>query len=87
MAEKAKKVTDEQLKELQEIVNKLNQIQMQIGGLALQKHELSHAMVEVNSDLIEKKKKLEKEYGDITINMTDGTITEKEKEDASDKKD
>ena len=87
MADKAKKVTDEQLKELQETVNKLNQIQMQIGGLALQKHELSHAMVEVNADLQTKKKELEKEYGNISINIADGVITEKEKEDASDKKD
>ena len=87
MAEKAKKVTDEQLKELQEIVNKLNQIQMQLGGLELQKHELAHAIVEVNTDLVEKKKKLEEEYGNVTINMADGIITEKEKEDASDKKD
>ena len=87
MAEKAKKITEEQLKELQEVVNKLNQIQMQIGGLALQKHELSHAMVEVNADLQTKKKELEKEYGNISINIADGVITEKEKEDASDKKD
>ena len=87
MAEKAKKITEEQLKELQEVVNKLNQIQMQIGGLALQKHELSHAMVEVNTDLQSKKKELEEEYGNISIDMVDGTITEKEKEDAPNKKD
>ena len=87
MTKEVKKVTDEQLKELQDVVNKLNQIQMQIGGLALQKHELSHAMVEVNADLQTKKKELEKEYGNISINIADGVITEKEKEDASDKKD
>ena len=87
MTKEVKKVTDEQLKELQDVVNKLNQIQMQIGGLALQKHELSHAMVEVNADLQTKKKELEKEYGNVTIGIADGVITEKEKEDAPDKKD
>ena len=60
---------------------------MQIGGLALQKHELSHAMVEVNTDLQTKKKELEKEYGNVSINIASGIITEKDKEDASDKKD
>jgi uncharacterized protein YoxC len=87
MADKAKKVTDEQLKELQETVNKLNQMQMQIGGLELQKHELAHAIVEINDDLQNTRKELEKEYGNVSINISDGTITQKEEEDASDKKD
>ena len=87
MAEKAKKITDEQLKELQEVVGKLNQLQMQLGVLETQKHELLHATAEIQIDLQSTRKKLEEEYGNVTISVTDGIITEKEKEDASNKKD
>tara|TARA_R110002020_G_scaffold177587_1_gene370355 strand:- start:511 stop:774 length:264 start_codon:yes stop_codon:yes gene_type:complete len=87
MAEKAKKITDEQLKELQETVNKLNQTQMQLGTMELQKHELLHGVAEIQNDLNSNRKKLEEEYGNVSINIADGTITEKEKEDAPNKKD
>lgn len=87
MAEKAKKITDEQLKELQEVVGKLNQLQMQLGVLETQKHELLHATAEIQIDLQSTRKKLEEEYGNVTISVTDGIITEKEKENASNKKD
>ena len=87
MTEKAKKITDEQLKELQEVVGKLNQLQMQLGVLETQKHELLHATAEIQIDLQSTRKKLEEEYGNVTISVTDGIITEKEKEDASNKKD
>ena len=87
MAEKAKKITDEQLKELQEVVGKLNQLQMQLGVLETQKHELLHATAEIQIDLQSTRKKLEEEYGNVTISVTEGIITEKEKENASNKKD
>jgi hypothetical protein len=53
----------------------------------MQKHELLHAVVEVQNDLKNNRAELEKEYGNISINIADGTITEKDKENASDKKD
>ena len=87
MAKKAKKVTEDQLKELQEVVGKLNQVQMQLGTIELQKHELLHGAAEMQKDLQDTRKKLEEEYGNVSINISDGVITEKEKEDAPDKKD
>jgi hypothetical protein len=83
----AKKIKKEELEKLQGIVNKLNQIQSQLGLIEMQKHELLHAVVEVQNDLKNNRAELEKEYGNISINIADGTITEKDKENASDKKD
>ena len=82
-----KKIKKEELEKLQGIVNKLNQIQSQLGLIEMQKHELLHAVVEVQNDLKNNRAELEKEYGNVSINITDGTITEKDKENASDKKD
>jgi hypothetical protein len=83
----AKKIKKEELEKLQGIVNKLNQIQSQLGLIEMQKHELLHAVVEVQNDLKNNRAELEKEYGNVSINIADGTITEKDKENASDKKD
>ena len=60
---------------------------MQLGVLETQKHELLHATAEIQIDLQSTRKKLEEEYGNVTISVTDGIITEKEKENASNKKD
>ena len=88
MAKEAKKITQEELTKLQEVVNKLNQSQMQLGLVEIQKHELCHGIVEVQKDLINYRKELEEKYGNVSIAVNDGTITEKEQEDAaSDKKD
>ena len=86
MAENSKKISDEQLKELQEVVNKLNRVQLQLGVIETQKHELLHATAEIQLDLQSTRKKLEEEYGNVSIDVGDGTITKKEKEDAPDKK-
>ena len=40
MNKEVKKISEEQLKELQGHVNKINQAQLQLGGLESQKHSL-----------------------------------------------
>tara|TARA_R100001443_G_scaffold9233_6_gene18825 strand:+ start:5445 stop:5708 length:264 start_codon:yes stop_codon:yes gene_type:complete len=85
MTKKAKKITEEQLNQLKEVVTKLNQVQAQIGNIETQKHELLHAFAEIQNDLQSTRKKLEEQYGDVTINFIDGTITEKEKNNALNK--
>jgi hypothetical protein len=83
----AEKITEEQLVKLQDIVNKLNKIQLQLGIIETQKHELLHATAEIQMDLQSNRKKLEEEYGNVSIDVGDGTITEKTEQDALDKKD
>ena len=66
------KITDEQLKQLQEQVNSINQNQLQIGNLETQKHTLVHNGVELQNQLRVIQDELEKEYGKVTVNISTG---------------
>jgi maltose-binding protein MalE len=66
------KITDEQLKQLQEQVNTINQNQLQIGNLEAQKHTLIHNGVELQNQLRTIQDELEKEYGKVTVNISTG---------------
>ena len=66
------KITDEQLKQLQEKVNTINQNQLQIGSLETQKHTLIHNGVELQNQLRGIQDELEKEYGKVTVNISTG---------------
>jgi len=66
------KIKDEQLKKLQEQVNTINQNQLQIGNLEVQKHTLVHNGVELQNQLREIQDELEKEYGKVTVNISTG---------------
>ena len=80
------KVTDEQLKKLQEIVGAMNGATTRIGQLETQKHIVLHDLSQMREDLLKFQAELEEEYGKVNVNIQDGTITEKEDEQA-DKKD
>tara|TARA_R100001510_G_scaffold20213_1_gene17641 strand:+ start:1876 stop:2136 length:261 start_codon:yes stop_codon:yes gene_type:complete len=67
------KIKDEELKELQGRVNIINQVQLQIGQLETQKHNMLHELVTSQTVLKEIQDKLEKEYGRVSINIADGT--------------
>ena len=71
---KAEKVTDEQLKNIQTIVDKINNSQMQIGQLEARKHQILHMIAGVNDELTLMQENLTKEYGTNDINIQDGTI-------------
>lgn len=81
------KIKDEQLEKLQGLVNNLNQIQSQLGSIELQKHGLLHQSGELQNGLKEFQNELEKEYGQVSINIQDGTYEEIAEENESDKKD
>lgn len=81
-----KKIKDEQLKELQDLVGKINQGQIQIGQLETQKHILLHQLSEIQQELQKFQESLEKEYGKISINIQDGSY-EAIKEDEPNKED
>ena len=67
-------ITEKQLKLLQEQQGKLNEVLRTIGVLETQK---SNVLKEVEAT----KKELEEEYGQININLQDGTYEDIEKED------
>jgi len=83
----AKKIKKKELEALQGVISELNQIKLQIGDLEVSKHLLLHKAASVEgTDLKELQDKLEKEYGKVNINISDGTITEM-KEDGPSKED
>lgn len=72
------KIKEEQLKKLQELVGKSNNLQAQIGGLEVQKAVVVGEVFKNQSELQEFQKELEEEYGPISVNLTDGEISEVE---------
>ena len=87
IAQDVKKITDEELKSVQDKVNAINQAQMQIGGLEVQKNVALETLKTLKMDLQVIQKELEEKYGKVSVNLTNGTITEIPEEDESDKKD
>ena len=82
MAEQNAKITDEQLKEIQQTQGKVNQILNNIGFVEVQKSALKVEFSKANEKAEEVKKKLEEEYGPINIDLQTGeyTIVEPKKE-------
>ena len=84
---KAEKVTDEQLKNIQSIVDRINNAQMNIGQLEARKHQLLHMIAGTNDELALMQENLTKEYGTNDINIQDGTINYPPENGEADKKD
>jgi hypothetical protein len=74
------KITKEELKELQEQQGKLNAIKHDIGLLSTQIHSLNHMYADEISKQEEAKKKLVENYGNVNIDLKDGSYTEIEEE-------
>jgi hypothetical protein len=74
----SKKLSEVELKELQEVINKINEVQLQIGGLELQKQELLLLGGAAKLALGETQKKLEETYGQVSIDIQNGEIKENE---------
>ena len=88
MAKDVKKIKDEQLEELQGKLKMIDGIRLQVGTLENQKFAYLSQMAVVQQELNKMQGDLQEEYGKVSINVTDGTITEiPEEEDEADKKD
>ena len=80
--EKPTSITAEELKSLQELINTVNRAQLELGGLESRKHNLAHQVLALQGQVAEMQKGFEETYGKIDINITDGTISYKEDEQA-----
>ena len=74
------KIKEEQLKKIQEQQGKISKILNEVGYLEANKHGLLHELAEINKEVEEFKGELEKEYGQVNINLEDGSYTEIKKE-------
>lgn len=86
IAKDVKKITDEELKSVQGKVNVINQAQMTVGGLEVQKASAIEQLKAAQQELQVIQTELEKKYGKVSVNLTNGTISEIP-EDETDKKD
>ena len=71
---KAEKVTDEQLKEVQELVNGINRSQMELGQMETKKHAILHHISALQESVGGIRDTFEKDYGTADVNIQDGTI-------------
>jgi hypothetical protein len=71
---KPEKITDEQLKKVQETVNTINRAQIELGSMELRKHEMLHQLAGVKDELTLLQDELKEEYGTVDVNINDGTI-------------
>jgi hypothetical protein len=74
-------ISEEQLKTVNDQQTKLNESLRQIGILEVQKTNVSSEVLKVSKEIEETKKELEDEYGQVNIDLSDGSYTEVEKED------
>ena len=71
---KPEKITEDQLKKVQNTVNSVNRIQLEIGNLEVKKHEMMHQASGLREDLAALQSEFEKDYGTFDVNIQDGTI-------------
>lgn len=77
------KISKEQLDKIVSQQKELNNLINQIGVLETQKHAALHKIAGINQDIEETKVELEKEYGNVNINLETGEYTIIEKEEDS----
>ena len=83
---KPEKVTDEQLRKIKEVVDRINNTTMSLGQLEARKHQALHYLAGVNDELVLLQNELKQQYCTDDINIQDGTIKYPENGEA-DKKD
>ena len=81
MEEAKKMITEEQLKTVNDQQVKLNELLRTIGVLESQKQGVHAQVLEVSKEIDKTKRELEEEYGQVNIDLKDGSYTDIKKED------
>ena len=83
-----KKITKEELEELQAKISVLNNLQYKLGALAVDQNKVLKAFDTVREELKTMQMGLKETYGNVSINVEDGSLTETEETaEQADKKD
>ncbi len=69
-------ITKKELEKVREQQTKIAEIKQDLGTLEMQKHEILHVLVDINKEVNDTKKLLEKKYGRVNINLDDGSYTD-----------
>ena len=82
------KITDKELESVQNKVKDIQAIEAQLGRADIAKMQMLEQVKVIQSELQATQKELEDKYGQVSINLQDGTISELPQEDGeADKKD
>ena len=84
---KPERITEDQLKKVQETINNINRSQLEIGSIEVKKHELLHAVSSSREVLGVLQVQFEKEYGTYDIDISTGVINYPKENGEADKKD
>jgi len=76
-----KKITDHQLKKVNDQQSKLTRLLSNIGVLEVQKQNLASDIKKLGEEIEQTKKELEEEYGTVNIDLSSGVITPIESKD------
>ena len=74
------KIKEEQLERIKKQQQDLGKLLNDIGYLEANKHALLHELADINKEIDEFKNELEKEYGQVNIDLEDGSYKPLEKE-------
>ena len=73
-AEKATKITNDELNKVQSIINNINRAQLEIGSFESKKHNMLHHVNTLQEELTKLQVQFKTNYGTDDINIQDGTI-------------
>tara|TARA_Y100000356_G_scaffold114833_1_gene103577 strand:- start:246 stop:518 length:273 start_codon:yes stop_codon:yes gene_type:complete len=70
------KVTSDELQDLQSLVTAVNKLRLQIGELEINKSMAIERFNQFRKNLVELEAKLKNKYGEVSVNVEDGTLKE-----------
>jgi len=82
LAPKAKKITDEELKDLQALAKDFENHYRELGVMSVRTHALNHAVQMLQGDMNEMQGKLKEQYGNVDIDIVTGDIKENDETDS-----
>ena len=85
MAEKVNKIEEQELTTVKEQQGKIQRVIMDLGALEVRKAEVLGAYSEFAKELEVTKKELEEKYGQVNINLQDGSYEKIEEEKTEEK--
>tara|TARA_R100000234_G_scaffold35132_1_gene20871 strand:+ start:1297 stop:1569 length:273 start_codon:yes stop_codon:yes gene_type:complete len=80
---KPSKITNDQLKKVQGVINEINRSKMEIGSIESRKHTLLHNIASLNDQLTLLRDEFDREYGTTNINVETGEIKYESNEQAN----
>ena len=83
---KIEKITEQELKEVQDLLRKINMAQADVGMIEVRKHEALHVILSMTQTFETVIQGLRKSYKAVDINVMDGSIKYNDDNNEADKK-